>query len=242
MAFNKPGQVNYYDSDGNNRLKISAAMRYMQQTSSEHLESAGLSPVKLYNENMVFPLSKMCIKVHRMPQTADKLVLGTAATETCGVKFIREFTIDSDDGERLISAYSQWVLFDHVERKIMRPPSFPYPIPYSEPILNGVLGDIKIPKPPQGLKQTTTNIEVRYSHIDTNNHVNNSFYADFVCDSLPPDKLVNGIDTLTISFNSEARHGDVLEITAAEIAHLQYHVCGRRGDSVCFEALAGFKG
>lgn len=242
MPYKKDGQVNYYDSDWKNRLKISAAMRYMQQTSSEQLELLDMSPVKLYGENMVFLLSKMCVKVFRMPETAEKLVLGTAAIETRGPRYTREFSVDSLDGERLISAYSLWILFNPAERKVLRPSSFPYSIPFEETIVDGDIGDIKIPKPQECAKQTKTEIVTRYSHIDTNSHVNNSFYADFVCDSLPLDKLDAGIDTLAISFHSEARHGDTLEITTSETGDLRYHVCGRRGEDMCFEALAVLKG
>lgn len=241
MPFTTPGQVNYYDADGKDRLKISAAMRYMQQTSSEQLESLDLSPVRLYRENMAFLLAKMCIKVGRLPSTAEKLILGTAAVETRGPRFVREFFIDSARGERLVSAYTLWILFDPSSRKILRPSSFPYALPFEASITGGVVGDTRIQKA-GGDWQTKMQVEIRYSHLDTNSHVNNSIYADFVCDALPFERLdAGGIDALAINFHSEARRGDVLDITTTEIGGSQYHVCGRRGENVCFDALAVLK-
>lgn len=242
MHFTKLGKANYYDCDGNNRLKISAAMRYMQQTSSEHLESIDLSPVKLYREGMVFLLTKMCIKVHRTPQVAEPLVLGTAATETRGPRFVREFTLEAPGGERLISALSLWILVDPETRKIMRPASFPYLLPFVPSLLNGVVDDIRFPKLLDTGNRYENEIEIKYSHLDTNSHVNNSIYADFVCDSLPFEKLsASEFDTIVIGFQNEARRGDRLRITTSVLTEKEYYLSGSHGGGVCFEALAILK-
>lgn len=242
MHFTKLGKANYYDCDGNDLLKISAAMRYMQQTSSEHLESIDLSPVKLYREGMVFLLAKMCIKVHRMPRVAQPLVLGTAATETRGPRFVREFAIDSADGERLISALSLWILVEPETRKILRPAGFPYALPFVPSIVYGAIDDIRFPKLLDTGKRQTREIEISYSHLDTNRHVNNSIYADFVCDSLPYEMFdATEIDTLVIGFQNEAKHGDLLQITTGTLTEKEYYLTGRHGGEPCFEALAILK-
>lgn len=235
-------RANYYDCDANNLLKISAAMRYMQQTSSEHLEALDLSPAKLYSENMVFLLTKMCIKIHRMPAAAETLILGTAPTEIKGPRFAREFVMNSPEGERLISALSLWILVDPKTRKILRPASFLHPLPIQPTIIGGAIDDIGFPKLPETGEFHKTGVQIRYSHLDTNNHVNNSVYADFVCDALPYDELMKSeLDMLVIGFHSEARHGDFVEITTCAPAEKEYHVLGRHGGSLCFEALAILK-
>lgn len=242
MQYTKFGRANYYDCDSNNLLKVSAAMRYMQQTSSEHLESIEMSPVKLYHEGMVFLLTKMCIKVHRMPQTAEPLMIGTAATETRGAKFVREFVIDSEEGERLVSALSLWILVEPETRRILRPVSFPYPLPFVPSMLNGEVNDVRFPKLLETGKRYESEIGIKYSHIDTNSHVNNSIYADFVCDCLPFEGLTGqGLDTLVIGFQNEAKYGDLLKITTSVLTDSEYYISGRHDDDACFEALAILK-
>lgn len=242
MHFKKLGTANYYDCDGGNRLKISAAMRYMQQTSSEHLESVELSPVKLYHEGMVFLLTKMCIKVHRMPRTAEPLVLGTAATETRGPRFVREFTLESPEGERLISALSLWILVDPETRRILRPASFPYTLPLVPSLLNGAVDDIRFPKLLDNGSRCESEVAIQYSHLDTNHHVNNSVYADFVCNALPFERIVaTEFDTLVIGFQNEAKHGDTLKITTNALAEKEYYLSGHHSGGLCFEALAILK-
>lgn len=242
MYFTKKMSANYYDCGADNRLKISAAMRYMQQTSSEHLESIDLSPVRLFNEHMVFLLTKMCVKVHRMPSVAEPLVVGTVATEIRGSRFAREFVVESPSGERLISSLSLWILVDPETRKIMRPSSFPYALPFQASLVEGVIGDMRFPKLPESSSHYKNTIEIRYSHIDTNAHVNNSVYADFICDMLPNSKLLeSGLDTLVIGFNSEAKHGDLVDMTADALTDKEYYINGRHGGVLCFESLAILK-
>lgn len=242
MYFKRSERANYCDCDANNLLRISAAMRYMQQTSSEHLETLDLSPVRLFSEHMVFLLSKMCIKVHRMPFVAEPLVVGTAATTPRGARFVREFVIESPDGKRLVSALSLWVLVDPETRKILRPASFPYPLPFRETVLGGAIEDMRFPRLPESGSSIKTQVKIRYSHIDTNSHVNNSIYADFACDALPYDKLMTaGLDTLVIGYQNEARHGDVVEMTTSALTDKEYYISGLRGADACFEALVILK-
>jgi acyl-ACP thioesterase len=238
MYYTTNQKANYYDCDAENRLKISAAMKYMQQTSSEHLESLGLSPEKLMGEGMVFLLSKMNIKVHRMPLCTEKLVVGTAAVQPRGVRFLREFVMDSESGERLISALSLWVLVVPASRKIIRPKNFPYNIDFQEAKLTEIIDDVLFPKD-VALPENSTNVPVNYSLLDCNAHVNNTHYADLVCDALPYDKLLErGLDTLILSFQNEAKWGDTIQVSAAAMADGGYYVAGRHDRGECFEAVA----
>lgn len=238
MYFTREAKANYYDCDCNNRLKLSAAMKYMQQTSSEHLEALNLSPDKLFRENMVFLLSKMCVKIHRMPLCTEPLVVGTAPLVPRGVRFLREFILESLAGERLISAMSLWVLVDPASRRVLRPKSFPYKISFQEPGLGGIIDDEPLPK---GVERVggLMEVPVRYSHIDVNGHVNNTFYADFVLDALPPALVAAGVlDTVTISFQNEAKLGEVIEIITTQLPDGSHYLSGLHGGTPCFEALA----
>lgn len=237
-----PAKANYYDCDQSNLLKISAAMKYMQQCSSEHLEHLGFSTEKLYAEHMVFLLSKMSVKIHRMPVCNERLVVGTAAITPRGVRFIREFILETPEGERLISALSLWVLVNPESRKIYRPASFPYPITFQEPGLDGLIDDIPLPRKVER-GGTRMELPVRYSHLDVNRHINNTCYADFICDILPFEELTaKGIDLFAVSFQNEARYGALLDIARADLSHGEYYISGLHDGSACFEGLVRLNG
>ena len=230
----------YHDCDVQGHLKLSAAMRYMQQISGDHLESLGFSAEKLLSENMVFMLSRTCIKFHRIPLATELMMLSTAPTAVKGVRFVREFAIDSTHGERLISATTLWVLIDPASRKILRPSSFPYGLPLHPSFASGDTEDIVIPK--LTLEPTQrSNIDIRYSHLDINNHVSNSLYADFICDILPYEHLLErGIDSFAINFQNEVKLAQTLLIERSDIDTRagEYYMRGKSSEnSQCFEAF-----
>ena len=238
MYYRKEMIATNYESGAKNLLRPSGMLRYMQQTSGEQLSDLGQSGQRLYSEGMVFLLSKINMRVHRNPVCGERLSVGTAATPPKGVRFVREFVIDSLDGGRLVSCYTFWVLVDTQNHKILRPSAYPYTFPWEEPGLEGVVGDIAIPSDlPVDAQISRMERRIHYSYIDTNAHVNNSVYADFVCDALPYDLLAaQGVACMAISFQREARHGDVLEIQTAELGGGAYRVAGTNGGAPCFEA------
>lgn len=238
MYYQEENVVKVYQCDVNNRMKISAAMQQMQQAASEQLERLGLPYEKLLEEEMVFLLSKICIKVHRMPVLGEHVLTGTAPVRTQGARFVREFVIDAPGGDRLLSAVSLWLLLNPNTRKVLRPQSFPYALPFRNSVVEKVIGNVTLPKPADGEEGLRTEMAVRYSHIDCNHHVNNSVYGDFVCDALPYGELVEkGLDTLVISFLSEARWGETLALTTLGLSAGSYHISGVKEDRPCFEAF-----
>ncbi|MDR2933590.1 MAG: hypothetical protein LBV27_10860 [Oscillospiraceae bacterium] len=244
MLFTKDMVAFDYDCDSAQRLKISAAMRYMQQTSAEHLNHLGLPYEKLYRENMVFLLSKSCIKIFDMPVAGEEIVVGTAAVATRGARFVREFVIDDPKGNRMLSAFTLWILVDPNTRRILRPQSFPYDLTFQqEAATQGEIADIALPKDADPDIGVLTDLSIRYSHIDCNGHVNNSFYADFVCDALPVESLLSkGLDTIVLSYHNEAKWGDVITMrTNAQSGNGYYVRGGKKDGSPCFEALAVLK-
>lgn len=243
MFFTKEAVALDYDCDASNRLKVSAAMRYMQQTSGEHLNWLGLPYEKLFEENMVFLMSKGCLKIFDMPVCGQSIIVGTAAVAIRGARFVREFVINDLNGNRMISALTLWLLVDPKTRRILRPASFPYPLPFQDSSIKGDIDDIDLPKSQPDAEETITNLTIRYSHMDYNNHVNNSMYADFVCDAMPFGELLEkGLDTLVISYQNEAKWGDSITMRTRHIADGQYHIHGQKdGGAPCFEALATMK-
>ncbi len=238
MYFYKEMTAAYYDCDVSNKLKLSAALRYMQQTSSEQLQNIGQAPETLYGEGLVFLLVKSNLRVARMPECSETVRVGTAAVAVKGPRFIREFVVEDSGGGRLMAAWSLWVLADTASHKILRPGAYPHAFPFEEPRLAEEVGDIAIVRPGAGAGAETVSLAVRYSHLDVNHHVNNSMYADFVCDALPYGALLaGGIKTLALEFRHEARHGDVIDITRAALGGGRYYVGGACGAKACFEAF-----
>lgn len=249
MYFTTRERVGYCDCDGNNLMRISTAMKFMQQTSSLEMAEHGFSIEKLFSEGITLLLSKMCIKIHRMPACSETIIVGTAPITPRGVRLIRDFIIDSPAGERLLSVFSLWILVDPRTHKILRPAAFPYDWQLRPSELTDIIGDIPFPKNTSSEiasgATTITHIPIRYSHIDLNHHVNNTIYADFACDALPYDQLsTRRLDTFALAIKNESKWGDILEVATTPTADAplgaEYYLTATHSRSSCFEALVRF--
>ncbi len=241
MYFKSDAKVLSYDCDMRNRMKISAAMRYMQQIAGENLVALGYPAEVLQKEDMVFLLTKICLKIHRVPEIHDAVTIGTAPTHTKGVRFVREFVIDSAEGERLISAVSYWPLIQISTRKVLRPSEFGHDLKFQPVAITEYIDDIPFPKNVPDEKVLYKE-HIKYSDLDINKHVNNTVYPDIICNALPYDLMGRGdIDTFAIGFQNEAVIDDVISIKRHEISEKEFFVTGDHGRSECFKGLVTFK-
>lgn len=237
MGYTRKTIVPYYDCDARSNMKISAVLREMQQAGSEHLAHIGLPHSKLYQEDMVFLLSKTCAKVHQMPKAAQKININTTPSHSRGARFVREALFTDEKDNPLVSILTLWVLVQPESRRILRPRSFPYPLPITDSILNGAVDDQKFAEIEQPKPFVEKDVEVGYSVVDNNSHVNNSSYADMVCDLMPYDKLLEkGIDEIMISYINEAKYGDTINIKGYQNRPGQYVFVGTKKDGDCFQA------
>ena len=240
MIYTANIKAEYHDCDVLGRLKISSAMLFMQQAAGEQLEYLGFSPELLLRENLVFMLTKTCIKIHRMPCAGDNLAIKTAPTAVKGVRFTREFQFASESGGKLLSALTLWVLVNTVSRKILRPASFPYDLSLEPSFAGDDIGDVAMPKITAEPAETGS-VDIRYSHLDINRHVGNAVYADFICDALPYEPLlVRGVCTVAINFQHEAKYGEMLKIKRYDLDNQagEYYICGKSGaDTAHFESF-----
>lgn len=241
IYFTVEDKVDYFDCDNRNAMRMSAAVRCMQRCSCEQMIRLGIPLEKLIAEGMSLILTKICLKVHRLPVCNEPLLVGTIPVGPVGVKYHREYFIDSQDGERLISAFSYWVLINPTTGKLVRPSQCPYDWDLKPSLVEKIIGDIPFPKRP-GPESVRTSIAVRYSDIDWNDHVNNTIYADFVCDALVDELHADRkIDIFAIRFKNESRLGDRIDVSAEILRDETRYLVGRHERGTCFEALVRFK-
>lgn len=221
-------------------MKISAAMRYMQQVAGDNLVALGYPAEVLKKEDKVFLMTKINLKIHRIPLIHDKITVGTAPTHTKGVRFVREFVIDSKKGERLISAVSYWPLVQTSTRKILRPTDFGHDLKFQPVAITDYIDDIPFPKGSED-GRFIYDKHIKYSDLDVNEHVNNTVYADIICDALPYELMCqNDIDTFAIGFQNEAVFDDKVSTKRHQISEKQFYVTGSHSRAECFKGLVTF--
>lgn len=200
------------DIDTHRRLRMSALLSYLQNMATEHadiLDFGGERMMREYGAVWIMVRSHTALRrpigmdetleIHTWPRG-----IGKAAT------VFRDFDIFAG-GEHVGEVTMSWVLADLESRKILKPALIPAVMesPYPEIVKALVPG--KIVMPAELLPAMTR--PVYYSDTDVNGHMNNTRYADIVCDAIRYERCTGQfISELQINYLQESFPGDVLTI------------------------------
>lgn len=232
FVFEKHKTLSFNEFDMYKRLKVSTTMKYIADIAGVDFTRKGLSHDYLWEKGMVFLLSRVAIKNHRIPKDNEKLLFTTYENGTKGVLFNRNFIIYGEDGIPTISAKTCWVLCEPATRKIIRPKDFTLKeineLP-NLPIDCPDAGKIQLPSLAYAGER-----KIVFSDIDYNGHVYNAAYADIACDILPSKLLEKPIQEFSINFSHEAKLGEHMKLyTYAE--GKQAYVQGKLEKQTSFE-------
>lgn len=238
-------QVSYFDCDLNNKVKLSAILRQVQQISMEHCDLLGIGEKFMEKLNMAFLLGKLSVKIIKMPSATEKLVITTIPDcKPMRAQYKRATTISNIDGEKLIEVDARWILVDMSSKKIVR--NKPEQLVFPEHQHETFMHDIKMPKKGELLGKSET--VVSYSHLDVNHHMNNTFYADMACNAIcnaveNSPILTKEPSSLIINYKNQAVRGNVVTSSVYNCTHNKdtYVVWGTVEDQNCYSAAIAFK-
>ena len=220
MKWQEEYEVHYYYTDFKGNLKPSYVNRYMQETANRGLKNFGLSTEALIEKNFAFILSKICFKYYVPIFEDDVIKVQTWALPPKTTIFQRNYRIYKNE-EIAVEATSAWALINIKEKNIVRPENFEY-------ISKEMMDSEELPFQVQRRLKMAENMEhlidytIRYSDIDHNLHMNNAVYIDIICDCIynqgekineGANKKIDCVNSIDISYNSEALFGDTLEIS-----------------------------
>lgn len=215
-----------YNCDVKGNLSLTSIMKELERVATQQLDGKGLNYIKMKNENMIFVVTKVNMRILRVPKSREEIKIMTTPQFTKGPYFMRKSQIGTMDGELLVECQAAWVLVDPDSRRILRPTDFKYDMDWNkdEPC------DMDIFKKSVELTQNATTSyikKVRYSDLDANNHMNNTLYATVIVDALPSiNTMEKDITELYLHYQKECRLGDEIEIKIEKIADNRFVVAG----------------
>lgn len=175
-----------FAGDRYGRAGLANMMNVMLEISERQLETlhAGMDAINEFQAGWV--ITQYHMDIQRMPRIEEPLRVGTEATTYNKFFTYRDYWIDDAQGQRLVTVNSNWVIMDLRTRKIVDV------IPELVERV-GAVSDRKIKRFPR-LKKITTpdgqeDFHVRYFDIDSNGHVNNAHYLEWMENSLGYDFL-----------------------------------------------------
>lgn len=177
-------RIESYDVQPNADARISSVFRLFQKAAGDDCDNTGLTYDILRENNIAFVLTKMTMEVLDNIKIYDNITVSTKPRGCRGASFLRDYELIKN-GKTVARCCSEWVIINFEKRRILRPSCLDE--------LGGVPVDnsdlFSLESPDMNFNETGMNYtdtrKVYYSHIDRNNHMNNTFYADIVYDYLP---------------------------------------------------------
>ena len=207
-----------YRHDGDHRglVKPGALLRYAQQIATEHAENAGLTDAVYTGTHTAFVLAKMALHLARPVRVDELLTVITQPERTKRAVNKRITRVRDEKGEEVALLDSRWVLIDTEKRAILRTRPAQFDESWAQ--------------------------DVPYSLCDMNGHLNNTRYADIVCDALPMEVWDAGtVQDMLIFYHREVPRGQTFELARAQTGDGQWYVAARRDGQSAFEASVTFR-
>jgi acyl-ACP thioesterase len=203
--------IRAFDVDVNNRLKVSAIFDYFQDAASLHADNLKVGYDDLIPKGYFWVLSWAKIEFSNYPKFKDEVKIQTWGKKQFKLYSLRDFILYSSDENIMCKGTTAWLLLD---AKTLRPKVLTQLFPDVLMLPDkSALEDLpeKFPILPQ--TEIIFSKEIKYSDIDLNKHANNAKYVELIQDCYNQEfHNSNQLKSLTISFLSEAKYGQNLEI------------------------------
>lgn len=229
-----------HDGDHLGNAKPGALLRYAQQIATAHAESVGLTDEVYAATRTAYVLAKLALHVERIPHVDEELTLVTQP-EGCKRAVTKRVTHFYDAaGSVVASMDSRWVLIDIDKRMILRKHPEPFNGLWAEDVPFSL--SMKMDKAAPEACEFAGQPVASYSRCDMNGHLNNTRYADIICDALPWDVWDNGtVQDLLIFYHREVPRGESFMLTRAQTGEKQFYFSGEREGKSAFEASISFR-
>lgn len=210
--FSVKHQILYYEADLTGQLSIPMVFNLAILASAKQSEIVGQSEDKIHAQNNGWVVLQYDLQITSRPSVGEEVIIKTQAKEYNPYFAVRNFWIESVTGDELIKISSIFALINMEQRKMVRIPG-EMMLPYQAQKVKHIT-KIEAPTPiDEGISLNQKEYHVRYFDIDSNLHVNNAQYFDWLLDPLGAEFLhANEIKRLNIKYANEVRYGD--EVTS----------------------------
>ena len=208
------GRIRYSEVDSERKLTVEKMIDYFQDCSSFQSEDLGVGLDYMAENEFAWVINYWQIRFDRRPAMGEAVRTGTAPYEFKGVLGMRNFMMETADGELLAVANSVWSLLDMKQLYPMRIPAELAARYKTEPKMEMDYKPRKIRVPAEGGVPGET-ITVRAHHLDTNQHMNNAQYVHFAMMYLPAGSEVR---ELRVEYRKQAVLGDAITPVLYHIA------------------------
>ncbi|MBO4470277.1 MAG: hypothetical protein J5841_00870 [Clostridia bacterium] len=221
------------DCDLNEKWRPSAILETMQDAAGAHSILLGCGRDELIRKNTVWVIARCELHMDRYPAVGEQITVHTFPTPTRICFFPRYYVFTDAHGEMIGKAGTLWLLLDMTTRRMLPPGEIGKLIPDNK--------DLSVP---MNLPATVGNLQGEefvseyrpvYTDLDVNGHVNNTRYADWLCNTLGVDIMTEyEPEHIILNYNHEVLPGHVVTLRRI-LKDNEYRLSGKVGDTTAFE-------
>ena len=225
-SFSRQEELIFANCDRNQRARMSTLLSLCASVAGNDYDGRGLPYEKLLADyGQVVLLSRITLKIHRMPRVRDILTVTTWENGSRGAQLQRVYEMTDQEGRLCVSVRSDWIVVDHDSRAILRPSAFTAKKLTVCPKIIDCPECRKIALPKEGLDERGVR-RVAWSDLDGNGHVYSGNYGDIFWDFLPPELQDAEPAELAMNYSREATLREELRLLGV-----------REGDTYRMEAV-----
>ena len=225
MKYSFTSRIRYSEIGEDGCLTLPGLINYFQDCSTFQSEAIGEGVAELKKRGCAWVLSAWQIHIRRHPSLGEAVKITTWANGFRGFLGMRNFTLETEEGEMLACANSIWSYVSMKTGHPVRAPKETMDAYGVEDPLDEEFGERKVKMPEADFIGEP--FPVRPHNLDTNHHVNNAQFISLAIECLPKDFSVH---RMRAEYKQQAHLGDIL--------------CPRRAEmeNGCFVSLNDEKG
>ena len=221
-------RTSYSMIDESGHLSIPGLVDFFQDGALFHSHDCGYDLQTLAKLHRAWLLNNWHIVINRMPLMGEKVIIKTWPYSFKLIYGFRNFTLETQAGEILAYADSHWFYFDSESGRPVAPTEEEvasygmgekYPMNYQS-------RKIKVDAPTTCVDQ----VEISFSQLDTNHHVNNGQYVRISHNYIPKDIPFH---EFRVEYRNAAHLGDKLDVYTAENDKNYYVILEKTDHTIC---------
>jgi len=213
IKFSKEYEINYYDVDYKLKCKLSSIVNFLCDIGNEQAESVGDTIENLTERNSAWVFYKYDIRMTEYPKYREVINIETTPAGFNKFYAFRNYKITKSNGEVIGEAVALFFLIDIEKRRPKRISNEQLKAYDSEDIANVSIEMDKISEL-EGVDCEKV-FNIRYSDIDSNEHVNNVKYIEWAIESVPLNIVKEyTLKRVKVIFEKEAKYGHNVTVEA----------------------------
>lgn len=208
--YDKEFELRYFEMNNFGEASSTTILTLLEETAADHCYAIDNSLYTLENQNIGWVLVSGFLEMDRYPCYKEKITIRTWLSDYSMVRGIRENIIYDEKKAIIGRAKGLWVFFDIEKRK---------PVPIFESIKErwsyckeeSINHNIKLKIKPIDTAMLIKEFKVNRFDVDSNKHVNNVRYLQWLVESIPERIFDNYyLHSIDGRFVSEAQFGDTI--------------------------------